>query len=101
VQALWTHAREGLDVTTLVCANRGYRILVEELRRAGVERPGAQSRSLTDLGDPPLDWVALAHGMGVPGVRAATADELADALARSLAEPGPHLIEMLLEDPPR
>jgi acetolactate synthase I/II/III large subunit len=101
LQALWTHAREGLDVTTLVCANRNYRVLVEELRRAGVERPGAQARSLTDLGDPPLDWVALAHGMGVPGVRASTADELADALARSLGEPGPHVVEMLLEDPTR
>jgi acetolactate synthase-1/2/3 large subunit len=96
LQALWTHAREGLDVTTLICANRGYRILVEELRRAGEERPAPQARALTELGEPPLDWVALAAGMGVPGVRATTAGELAAALARALAEPGPHLVEMVL-----
>ncbi|HWT23621.1 MAG TPA: thiamine pyrophosphate-dependent enzyme, partial [Solirubrobacteraceae bacterium] len=96
VQALWTHAREGLDVTTLVCANGSYRILLEELRRAGVEDPGAEARGLTGLGEPPLDWVALAQGMGVPGARAATAEDLADALARALREPGPHLVEMAL-----
>jgi acetolactate synthase-1/2/3 large subunit len=96
LQALWTHAREGLDVTTLLCANRSYRILLEELRRAGVERPEPRSRALTGLDDPPLDWVALAGGMGVPAVRAATAGELAAALERALAEPGPHLVEMVL-----
>jgi acetolactate synthase-1/2/3 large subunit len=95
-QGLWTQAREGLDVTTLVCANRGYRILVEELRRAGVEEPEPGARSMTTLTEPALDWVSLAAGMGVPGVRAETAGELADALQRALAEPGPHLVEMLL-----
>ena len=96
VQALWTHAREGLDVTTLVCANRSYRILLEELRRAGVEEPAPRARALTGLGDPPLDWVALGRGMGVPSVRATTGAELAAALRRALAEPGPHLVEMVL-----
>ena len=38
-QALWTQAREGLDVTNLVCANGTYRILLEELSRAGVDDP--------------------------------------------------------------
>jgi acetolactate synthase-1/2/3 large subunit len=95
-QALWTHAREGLDVTTLVCANRGYRILVEELRRAGVEVPKPGARSMTNLTEPPLDWVQLAGGMGVPGTRVSTAGELAEALRRALVEPGPHLVEMLL-----
>jgi len=96
VQALWTHAHEGLDVTTLVCANRSYRILLEELRRAGVEEPPARARALTGLADPPLDWVALGRGMGVPSERATTAAELAAALERALAEPGPHLVEMVL-----
>jgi acetolactate synthase I/II/III large subunit len=95
-QALWTHAREGLDVTTLVCANRSYRILIEELRRAGVEDPRPGARSMTSLADPPLDWVALATGMGVPAARATTAGELGAELRRALAEPGPHLVEMVL-----
>ncbi|HEX2105613.1 MAG TPA: acetolactate synthase large subunit [Solirubrobacteraceae bacterium] len=95
-QALWTHAREGLDVTTLICANRSYRILIEELRRAGVEQPKTGARAMTSLGDPPLDWVALATGMGVPAARATTAGELTAELRRALAEPGPHLVEMVL-----
>jgi acetolactate synthase-1/2/3 large subunit len=95
-QALWTYAREGLDVTALVCANRSYRILLEELRRAGVEEPDPGARSLTSLAEPALDWLALASGMGVPAQRATTAGELAMALERGLAEPGPHLVEMVL-----
>jgi acetolactate synthase-1/2/3 large subunit len=95
-QALWTHAREGLDVTTLVCANRTYRILIEELRRAGVEEPQPGAQGMTSLGDPPLDWVALARGMGVPAARATTAGELSTELRRALAEPGPHVVEMVL-----
>jgi acetolactate synthase I/II/III large subunit len=96
LQALWTQAREGLDVTTLIGSNRSYRILLDELRRAGVEEPGPQARAMTSLTDPPLDWVGLAEGMGVAATRAGTAQELADALRRSLAEPGPALVEMVL-----
>lgn len=96
LQALWTHAREGLDVTSLICANGRYEILVEELDRAGVQEPGPRARALTSLTGPPLDWVALAGGMGVPATRATTAGELAGALRSALAEPGPHLVEMVL-----
>ena len=39
----------------------------------------------------------VATGMGVPASRATTAEELADQLARALAEPGPHLIDAVLE----
>jgi acetolactate synthase-1/2/3 large subunit len=95
-QALWTYAREGLDVTALVCANRTYRILLEELRRAGVEEPDPGARKLTSLAEPALDWLALAAGMGVPAQRATTAGELSTALERALAEPGPHLVEMVM-----
>lgn len=94
-QALWSMAREGLDVTVLLCANRAYRILQAELRRAG-HAPGAASRSLTALDRPAVDWVALARGFGLPGERVHTAAELGAALARSFAEPGPRLVEAVL-----
>jgi acetolactate synthase I/II/III large subunit len=94
-QALWTCAREGLDVTALVCANSSYQILLEELRRAGVDEPDPGARRLTSLGEPALDWVALAGGMGVPARRATTAGELAAGVEWALAEPGPHLVEMV------
>ena len=93
LQALWTMAREALDVTVVICANRAYRILQVELARAGVAEPGPKARALTQLGPPVIDWVAAARGFGVPGRRVETGEALADALARALAEPGPHLIE--------
>jgi acetolactate synthase-1/2/3 large subunit len=96
LQALWTLAREGLDVTVVVCANRAYRILQVELMRAGVAEPGPRARALTDLGHPAPDWTALARGFGVPARRAGSGEELADALGAALAEPGPFLVEALL-----
>lgn len=96
LQALWTQARESLNVTTVLCNNRSYRILQVELARAGVVEPGRKARSLTSLADPELEWTALANGMGVPGVRVETAEELTRELERSLAMPGPSLIELML-----
>jgi len=96
LQSLWTAARESLDLKVIVCANRMYRILKVELARADISQPGPAARALTDLGQPFLDWVSLARGMGVPGERAETAEEFAAALARALAEPGPYLVEAVL-----
>jgi acetolactate synthase I/II/III large subunit len=95
-QALWTQAREGLDVTTVVCANGAYRILQAEMRRAG-DAAGPASGPLTDLGNPSLGWVSLAAGAGVPARRAETAEDLVAALREALAEPGPHLVEAVLD----
>ncbi|HEY6001764.1 MAG TPA: acetolactate synthase large subunit, partial [Anaeromyxobacter sp.] len=95
LQALWTQAREGLHVVTLLCNNRSYRILEVEQQRAGT-RPGPKAASLTDLARPQVDWVLLARGMGVAATRADSTAALREALARSLAEPGPHLIEMMV-----
>jgi acetolactate synthase I/II/III large subunit len=96
LQALWTCAREDLDVTTLICANHKYRILQLELADTPEHEPGPVGASLLDLSHPNLDWVRLAEGMGVPARRVTTADELVDALGWALADPGPHLIEAIL-----
>jgi acetolactate synthase-1/2/3 large subunit len=96
VQALWTQAREGLNVTTLICSNRSYRILQVELIRAGIPSHGPNAQALTELSKPPINWVRIAQGFGVPGVAVSTAEELAKELNKALVEPGPHLIEMLL-----
>jgi acetolactate synthase-1/2/3 large subunit len=95
-QALWTMARESLDVITVICANRRYRILQFELVRAGIAEPGPRAQALTDLSGPSVDWVALAKGFGVPAACVETADALVAALDRALAEPGPALIEAVL-----
>jgi acetolactate synthase-1/2/3 large subunit len=96
VQALWTQAREGLNVTTLICSNRSYRILQMELHRAGIDSYGPNTGKLTDLASPPIDWVKVSHGFGVPAATVSNAEDLAKELGKALTEPGPHLIEMLL-----
>ncbi len=96
VQALWTQARENLDITTVVCANHGYRILQFELARAGQGQLGPAAAALTDLGDPRIDWVSLARGLGVPARQVGTAEELTAGLEWALAESGPHLLEATL-----
>ena len=96
LQGLWTLAREALNVTVIVCANRAYRILQAELQRSGLAQPGPVALGLTDLSGPNLDWVRLAEGMGVPGCRVERSEELARALEQRSGTPGPYLIEALL-----
>ena len=96
VQALWTEAREALNITTLICSNRSYNILKMELSRAGIPAAGPNALSLIDLDRPVIGWVKIAEGLGVPAVSVNTPEGLADELRKALSEPGPHLIEMLL-----
>ncbi len=96
ISALWTHARESLDITTVIFSNRRYAILDLERSRVGAETAGEASRRLLDLSGPDLDFTALATGMGVPASRATTAPDFAEQLRRALAQPGPHLIEAVI-----
>jgi acetolactate synthase I/II/III large subunit len=96
LQSLWTQAREGLDVTTVIFNNRSYAILNLELSRVGAQSSGPKAHDMLDLSRPDLDFAALAEGMGVPAARATTADELVTALEHGLAEPGPYLVDAVL-----
>jgi acetolactate synthase I/II/III large subunit len=96
ISALWTHAREQLDITTVIFSNRAYAILGIELDRVGAVATGEAARSLLSLTRPALDFTALAAGLGVPASRATTAGEFAAQFRRALAEPGPHLIEAVI-----
>jgi acetolactate synthase-1/2/3 large subunit len=95
LQALWTMARERLDVVAVILANRRYRILGIELARNGAAGPLASG--MIDLGRPDLDWVKLAEGMGVAATRAGTASEFAIQFQAAMREPGPRLIEAILQ----
>jgi acetolactate synthase-1/2/3 large subunit len=92
LQALWTQAREKLDVVNIVFANRVYKILFGELRSTGAE-PGRASNTLFDLGRPDLDWVGLARGMGVEAARVETLEGFADTFRAACGRRGPFLIE--------
>ena len=93
VQALWTQAREQLDVVTVIFANRAYAILEGELKNVGAGAAGRNARRMLDLDNPALDWVALAAGLGVEAVRVETAEQFHSALGAALARRGPLLIE--------
>jgi acetolactate synthase-1/2/3 large subunit len=95
IQALWTMAREHLDVTTIIFNNRSYAILNMELQRVGAAA-GPKALDMLDLSRPNLSFVSLAQGMGVDAVAPTSAEELTAALERAVREPGPHLIEAVL-----
>jgi acetolactate synthase-1/2/3 large subunit len=96
IQSLWTMAREQLDITVVLFNNRAYRILDVELGRLGGRPAGANARALLDLGNPDLDFVKLGSGLGVSSRRVDTAEQLIAALEESIADPGPHLIEVVI-----
>jgi acetolactate synthase-1/2/3 large subunit len=96
LQALWTMARESLDVTVVGLSNRSYAVLNYERQRVGVIGKHSTSQRMLEIDDPTLDLCALAQAQGVPSVRATTADELVAALRRSYATPGPMFIEAVL-----
>jgi acetolactate synthase-1/2/3 large subunit len=96
VQALWTMARENLDVTVLLFANRSYQILRSELAAMGAGTPGQRATDMLTLDRPALDWVSLARGHGVEASRATTLESLARELQRAFARRGPYLVELVM-----
>ena len=105
IQALWTQARERLDVTTVLINNAAYAILRMELARTLADQtgagqtgagPGERAARMLDLSHPTPDFTQLSTGLGVPARRVTTAEELDQALREAYAEPGPHLIEAIV-----
>jgi acetolactate synthase-1/2/3 large subunit len=94
LQSLWTQAREGLNVLTIVFANRIYQILRGEFDGVGAGEPGQRAMDMLKLDRPTLDFVALAKGMGVAGRAVSNVDDFVKALAEGIAEQGPRLIEV-------
>lgn len=96
LQALWTLAREDLDVTVLIFANRAYQILRGEFAGVGAGAPGPRATDMLSLDRPALDWCALARGMGVEGVRVEDLGALDTALRNAISRRGPALIEVVV-----
>lgn len=92
-QALWTHASETLNITTVILSNRSYGILNFELHRLGSEAETEGAKRLLSLSPPSIDHIRLATGFGVPAARASTVGELIDALTSAWLSRGPSLIE--------
>jgi acetolactate synthase-1/2/3 large subunit len=101
IQALWTQAREQLNVTTVLINNAAYAILRMELARTAAGEAGQRASRMLDLSDPTPGFAEISTGMGVPATRVATAQDLEQALRLAYAEPGPHLIEAVVPGPGR
>lgn len=95
-QALWTQAREHLDILTLVFANRGYQILRGEMAGMGIASMGPQASRMLDIEDPEINWVQLANAMGVDAAPAASIAQLRNLIQSALKKTGPFLIEVRL-----
>lgn len=96
IQSLWTQAREGLNVTTVIFANRSYAILKAEFANMGAGTPGARALAMIDIDRPSINWLAMASSMGVPGIAVESAEAFTRALSDSVRVPGPQLIEVRL-----
>ncbi|GGA08816.1 acetolactate synthase large subunit [Neptunicoccus cionae] len=94
IQALWSMARENLDVTILIFANRSYRILRGELTNVGVQNPGPRAIDMLSLDRPDLQWVEMAKSMGVEACRVTDCETLEAAIETGLAMPSPYLIQV-------
>jgi acetolactate synthase-1/2/3 large subunit len=96
LQAMWSIARENLNVTIVILSNRSYNILRNELNKVGLEKPGKTALEMLSLDNPNLDWVSLSKGHGIEASRANTLEEFADQLQSALAINGPSLIELVI-----
>lgn len=93
-QALWTMARESLNITTVVFANRAYAVLKREFSYLGAGQPGPIASAMFDIGNPDLDWTLLAKGMGIPASRPTSMDSFSRMLQEGFASQGPRLIQV-------
>lgn len=96
IQSLWTQAREGLNITTIIFANNSYAILKAEYANMGAGQPGESALSMIDIDRPRIDWLAMAKSMGVPAQAVETVEDFTKAMQYSAREAGPSLIEVRL-----
>lgn len=96
LQALWTMAREKLDITTVIYANRSYAILNFELMRVGAIGAGPKAMSMLDLHNPEINWTSIATGLGIEASRAETAEQFSAQYESAMKQRGPRLIEAMI-----
>ncbi|MGH1550159.1 thiamine pyrophosphate-binding protein [Leifsonia poae] len=86
LQEFMTVVEQRLDITVIVVDNGGYAEIKQNEADAGI------APIAVDLAQP--DWVALAEAFGGTGRRAASAPELADAIAAAVGAGGLQLIHV-------
>jgi len=96
LQALWTMARENLNVKVIIFANQSYEILKGELINVGASGSGEKALSMLSLNAPALDWVGLAKAQGVEAFKVSDLKEFYLTLKTILSMQGPQLIEVVM-----
>jgi hypothetical protein len=99
IQALWTAAHHGIGAKFVICNNRSYMLLKENILQYWRER-GLEEHTFPssfDLTQPDIRFDKLAESMGVPGVRVETADQIAPAIDVALSTDGPFLIDLVVD----
>ena len=100
-QALWTAAHERLPVTFVVMNNREYNILKNFMRAQPAYASVRRNRFIAmDLVDPAIDYLSLAHALGVPARRIERAADIAPAIEAGIASRSPNLIEIVISAGP-
>jgi len=90
IQAIWTAVQLKLPLTIIVVNNAGYGAMRSFSQVLGVTgAPGIDVEG--------LDFVSLARGMGCPGTKVETEEQLGTALAASFARPTPTLINVVVD----
>lgn len=92
IQALYAASQLGLPITFVILNNRRYAALQDFAPVFGYAK--GEKPAGTDL--PRLDFVALAHGQGVPGCRVERPEDLRKNLEAALVAKGPYLIELVV-----
>ena len=92
IQALWTQARESLNITNIIFVNNSYEILKIEMDRVGAVKTGDRAESMFSLKDPKINWLKLSQSLGVPGFEPSTIEEFTKVFTHSTKNPGPSLI---------
>jgi len=90
-----TVAREEQAILVVVLANRVSHTLRGQLPNVGVSSVGRNALRLLDVADPRLDWVALAKGDGVAGIRVTDTDRFVATFGAAMIRKGPVLIEVV------
>ena len=93
VQALWTAAAMNLPLTYVIANNGGYRIIKQRLKSFH----GSENYIAMDFVNPPIDFVAVASGMGLTAERITDPARVRPALNEAIANPGPNLLEIVVD----
>jgi benzoylformate decarboxylase len=100
IQALWTAAHHRVGAKFVVCNNHSYKLLKENIQQYWRDQrlPERNFPGPFDIRDPDLDFVEIARGMGVPGVRVETPDQVDGAVEQMFATDGPFLVDLIISD---